>query len=106
MSFSEFANEIASNFNKFKFTMPEIDIEKHLTFEKLVRKTKDVISEGVTSILNVASKKMKFNALNFIKVSENDLNTFGEIQVGNSHEMVKEITTNHVVVKKDLKNTY
>jgi len=86
--------------------MPKIDIEKHLTFEKLERKTKDVISEGVTSILNVASKNVKFNALNFIKVSENDLDTFGEIKVGNSHEMVKDITTNHVVVKKDLKNTY
>ena len=86
--------------------MPKIDIEKHLTFEKLARKTKDVISEGVTSILNVASKNVKFNALNFIKVSENDLDTFDEIKVGNSREMVKDITTNYVVVKTDLRNTY
>lgn len=106
ISFSQFAQEIAKDFTNFKFTMPKIDIEKHLTFEKLARKTKDVITEGVTSILNVASKNVKFNALNFIKVSENDLDTFGEIKVGNSHEMVKDITTNYVVVKTDLRNTY
>lgn len=106
ISFSQFAQEIAKDFTNFKFTMPKIDIEKHLTFEKLARKTKDVISEGVTSILNVASKNVKFNALNFIKVSENDLDTFDEIKVGNSREMVKDITTNYVVVKTDLRNTY
>ena len=36
--------------------MPKIDIKNHLTFQYLAQKTNDVITKGITGILNVASK--------------------------------------------------
>lgn len=56
ITFSQFAQKIAKDFTNFKFTMPKIDIKNHLTFQYLAQKTNDVITKGITGILNVASK--------------------------------------------------
>lgn len=109
ITFSQFAKDVAKDFSNFKFTLPEIDIKKHLTFVNIVQKTKNIIENGISKIREVASGETKVsskNSFNYIEVSENDLRTFDEIQVGNSEALVMNISENHKVVKGNLAVAY
>lgn len=106
INFTDFVKWVVKSLNGSNFTMKQFTPGAILGFVQMAKKSKDIVDNGFSTIYKVKSGDKKYRAYDYVEITKNDIKTFDEIQVGNSEELVTNISENHKVVKENLAVAY
>lgn len=106
INFTDFVKWVVKSLNGSNFKMKQFTPGVILGFVQMAKKSKDIVDNGFSTIYKVRSGDKKYRAADYVEITKNDIKTFDEIQVGNSEELVTNISENHKVVKENLAVAY